>query len=182
LRLNEYNRRARPAIEGTMTSQNAEEKSAQLVARLERLPFSRWHKSFFILAFCGIAFDAVDFALFGAALPPVAHEFGVGPAQSGLPRHCRPHRRLRRCIVLGHAVRLHRPPYRVSGNSRLVCRVHRPGGRVLEYRLARDLSFPVEFRTWRRVPVTLTLASEFSPGRIRGSMAGNIMAAFRWAW
>ena len=28
------------------------------------------------------------------------------------------------------------------------------------------------------VPVTLTLASEFSPGRIRGSMAGNIMAAF----
>jgi MFS transporter, putative metabolite:H+ symporter len=67
-----------------MTSQNAEEKSAQLVARLERLPFSRWHKSFFILAFCGIAFDAVDFALFGAALPPVAHEFGLGPAQSGL--------------------------------------------------------------------------------------------------
>jgi len=28
------------------------------------------------------------------------------------------------------------------------------------------------------VPVTLTLASEFSPGRVRGRMAGNIMAAF----
>jgi putative MFS transporter len=28
------------------------------------------------------------------------------------------------------------------------------------------------------VPVTLTLSSEFSPGRIRGSMTGNIMAAF----
>jgi hypothetical protein len=65
-----------------MTSPNAEEKSAQLVARLERLPFSHWHRSFFILAFCGIAFDAVDFALFGAALPPVAREFGLGPAQS----------------------------------------------------------------------------------------------------
>ena len=67
-----------------MISQNAVEKSAQLLARLERLPFSRWHKTFFILAFCGIVFDAVDFALFGAALPPVAHEFGLGPAQSGL--------------------------------------------------------------------------------------------------
>ena len=65
-----------------MTS--VEHKSAQLVARLERLPFSRWHRNFFILAFCGVAFDAADFALFGAALPPVAREFGLGPAQSGL--------------------------------------------------------------------------------------------------
>jgi MFS transporter, putative metabolite:H+ symporter len=61
-----------------------EQTSAQLVARLERLPFSKWHRHFFILAFCGIAFDAADFALFGAALPPVAREFGLGTAQSGL--------------------------------------------------------------------------------------------------
>ena len=51
---------------------------------LERLPFSKWHRHFFILAFCGIALDAADFAIFGAALPPVAHEFGLGPAQAGL--------------------------------------------------------------------------------------------------
>ena len=63
---------------------NVEEKSAQLVARLERLPFSQWHRHFFILAFFGIALDAADFALFGAALPPIAREFGLGPAQSGL--------------------------------------------------------------------------------------------------
>lgn len=61
-----------------------EAKSAELIARLERLPFSRWHRSFFILAFFGIMFDAADFALFGAALPPIAREFGLGPAQSGL--------------------------------------------------------------------------------------------------
>ena len=67
-----------------MTS--VEQKSAQLVARLERLPFSRWHRHFFILAFCGIAFDAADFALFGAALPPVAREFGLGPAQAACSR------------------------------------------------------------------------------------------------
>jgi hypothetical protein len=40
-----------------------EAKSAELIARLERLPFSRWHRSFFILAFFGIMFDAADFAL-----------------------------------------------------------------------------------------------------------------------
>jgi MFS family permease len=67
-----------------MTAQDAQNKSAQLVMRLERPPFSDWHRHFFILAFCGIAFDAMDFALFGAALPPVAREFGLGPAQSGL--------------------------------------------------------------------------------------------------
>src|SRR5262249_49418108 len=63
---------------------DAQQKSAELVVRLERLPFSRWHRNFFILAFCGIMFDAADFALFGAALPPVAREFGLGPAQAGL--------------------------------------------------------------------------------------------------
>src|SRR5260221_9909989 len=61
-----------------------EAKSAELIARLEQLPFSRWHRSFFILAFFGIMFDAADFAMFGAALPPIAREFGLGPAQSGL--------------------------------------------------------------------------------------------------
>src|SRR2546426_11691644 len=60
------------------------EKSAELVGRLEQLPFSRWHRNFFILAFLGVMFDAADFALFGAALPPIAREFGLGPAQAGL--------------------------------------------------------------------------------------------------
>jgi len=61
-----------------------QKQSAELVARLDRLPFSRWHRAFFILAFLGILFDAADFALFGAALPPIAREFHLGPAQAGL--------------------------------------------------------------------------------------------------
>src|SRR5213082_2485813 len=61
-----------------------EAKSRELIARLEQLPFSKWHRNFFILAFLGIMFDAADFALFGAALPPIAREFGLGPAQAGL--------------------------------------------------------------------------------------------------
>ena len=46
---------------------------------------------------------------------------------------------------------------------------------VLSLGLFRFLS---NFGLGGEVPVTLTLSSEFSPGRIRGSMAGNIMAAF----
>ena len=48
-----------------------EAKSAELVARLETLPFSKWHRDFFIPGFIGVMFDAADFALFGAALPPI---------------------------------------------------------------------------------------------------------------
>jgi hypothetical protein len=57
-----------------------EAKSAELIARLEQLPFSRWHRGFFILACFGIMLDAADFAMFGAALPPIVREFGLGPA------------------------------------------------------------------------------------------------------
>src|SRR5215472_13921388 len=60
------------------------DKSAELVARLERLPFSRWHRNLFVLCFLGALFDACDFALFGMALPPVAREFGLNQAQAGL--------------------------------------------------------------------------------------------------
>ena len=60
------------------------QKSAELVGRLERLPFSRWHRNLFILCFVGVMFDAADFALFGMALPPVAREFGLNQAQAGL--------------------------------------------------------------------------------------------------
>src|ERR1700720_704095 len=71
-------------VRGEEWMQINEAKSAELLARLETLPFSKWHRNFFILGFMGVMFDAADFALFGAALPPIAREFGLGPAQSGL--------------------------------------------------------------------------------------------------
>src|SRR6201994_5032491 len=61
----------------------AKAKSAELLSGLDRLDFSKWHRNFFIVAFIGVMFDAADFALFGAALPPISHEFGLGPAQAG---------------------------------------------------------------------------------------------------
>ena len=46
------------------------------LGKAEKLPFSRWHLNLAILAGIGVLFlDAADFALFGAALPPVAAEF-----------------------------------------------------------------------------------------------------------
>src|SRR6516225_6290836 len=123
--------------------------SATLVGRLERLSFSRWHRNFFILCFLGVMFDAADFALFGAALPPIAREFGLGPAQAGL--------------------------LATVGIFALFTALVAASWNVLVLATFRFLS---NFGLGGEVPVTLTLASEFSPGRIRGRMAGNIMAAF----
>jgi putative MFS transporter len=159
-----------------MTS--VEQKSAQLVARLERLPFSKWHRNFFILAFCGVAFDAADFALFGAALPPVAREFGLGPAQSGL---------LATAGLIGAFLGAlfwgtlsdyigRRTAFQATvGLFAVFTGLVAASWNVASLGVFRFLS---NFGLGGEVPVTLTLSSEFSPGRIRGSMAGNIMAAF----
>ncbi len=161
-----------------MTAQDDQNKSAQLVTRLERLPFSRWHRNFFILAFCGIAFDAVDFALFGAALPPVAREFGLGPAQSGL---------LATGGLIGAFLGAlfwgtisdyigRRTAFQTTvGLFAVFTGLVAASWNVAALAVFRFLS---NFGLGGEVPVTLTLASEFSPGRIRGGMAGNIMAAF----
>src|SRR3981081_3667349 len=66
--------------EGGPMSANSD-KPAELVGRLERLPFSRWHRNFFLLAFLGVMFDAADFALFGDALPPLAQAVGCGDGE-----------------------------------------------------------------------------------------------------
>ena len=157
---------------------SAQEKSAELVTRLERLPFSKWHRSFFVLAFCGIMFDAADFALFGAALPPIAREFGLGPAQSGL---------LATVGLIGAFLGAlfwgtisdyigRRTAFQATvGIFSVFTALVALAWNTVSLGVFRFLS---NFGLGGEVPVTLTLSSEFSPGRIRGSMAGNIMAAF----
>jgi MFS transporter, putative metabolite:H+ symporter len=155
-----------------------QEKSAELVARLERLPFSRWHRNFFVLAFFGIMFDAMDFALFGAALPPIAREFGLGPAQSGL---------LATVGLIGAFVGAlfwgtfsdyigRRTAFQATvGIFALFTGLMAVTWNVGSLIVFRFLS---NFGLGGEVPVTTTLASEFSPGRIRGALTGNILAAF----
>jgi len=153
-------------------------KSAELVARLERLPFSRWHRNFFILAFFGIMLDAMDFALFGAALPPIAREFGLGPAQSGL---------LATVGLIGAFVGAlfwgtfsdyigRRTAFQATvGIFALFTGLMTATWNVGSLVVFRFLS---NFGLGGEVPVTTTLASEFSPSRIRGALTGNILAAF----
>jgi len=157
---------------------DAQETSAQLVARLERLPFSRWHRNFFILAFCGIMFDAADFAFFGAALPPIRAEFGLSPAQAGL---------LATVGLLGAFLGAlfwgtlsdyigRRTSFLATvGIFSLFTGLVAAASNVLWLSIFRFVS---NFGLGGEVPVTLTLASEYSPGRIRGAMTGNILAAF----
>ena len=154
------------------------EKSAELVARLDRLPFSRWHRNFFVLAFLGVMFDAADFALFGAALPPVAREFGLGPAQAGL---------LATVGLIGAFLGAlfwgtlsdyvgRRTSFQATvGIFAVFTGLVAASWNVLSLIVFRFLS---NFGLGGEVPVTATLSSEFSPARIRGRMAGNILAAF----
>src|SRR6476660_1960046 len=163
---------------GEEAMQVNEAKSAELVARLETLPFSKWHRNFFILGFIGVMFDAADFALFGAALPPIAREFGLGPAQAGL---------LATVGLVGAFVGAlfwgtisdyigRRTSFLATVSIfALFTALVAASWNVLALAVFRFLS---NFGLGGEVPVTLTLASEFSPGRIRGRMTGSMMAAF----
>ena len=94
-------------------------RAAELVGRLDRLPFSSWHRNLFTMCFLGVMFDACDFALFGMALPPVAKEFGLNQAEAGL------------LATVGLADFARRYPWQLSGGMQQrsnLCRalIHQP--------------------------------------------------------
>jgi putative MFS transporter len=154
------------------------DRSAELVTRLDRLPFSKWHRAFFIVAFLGILFDAADFALFGAALPPIAREYGLGPAQAGF---------LATIGLIGAFLGAlfwgtisdyigRRVAFQATvGIFAVFTGLIAASWSILSLSVFRLLS---NFGLGGEVPVTSTLGSEFSPGRLRGRMTGGIMAAF----
>jgi len=151
---------------------------ARLLARLDRLPFSPWHRSFLTVAFFGTLFDAADFALFGAALPAIAKEFQLGPAQAGL---------LATVGLMGAFVGAlfwgtisdyigRRTAFRATiaifaGFTGLI---------AASWNLASlaVFRFIANFGLGGEVPVASTLSSEFMPSRIRGRATGTMMAAF----
>lgn len=155
-----------------------EQSSAELVARLDQMPFSKWHRGFFAFCFAGILFDAADFAFFGLALPPIAKEFGLGPAQAGL---------LATVGLVGAFVGAlfwgaisdyigRRTAFTATvGIFAVFTGLVAIAWNVLSLSIFRFLS---NFGLGGEVPVTVTLASEYSPGRIRGRMTGAITAAF----
>lgn len=154
------------------------QKAAELLGRIDRLPFSTWHRNFFIVCFIGILFDAADFAIFGPALPLISKEFGLGPAQAGL---------LATIGLIGATVGAlfwgtisdyigRRTSFTATvGIFAVFTGLVAASWSVLTLSIFRFLS---NFGLGGEVPVTATLSSEFSPGRIRGRMAGTILAAF----
>ncbi len=154
------------------------DKSAELVGRLDRLPFSRWHRNLFTLCFLGVMFDACDFALFGMALPPVAREFGLNQAEAGL---------LATVGLIGAFLGAlfwgtisdyigRRTSFTATvGIFSVFTGLVAVSWNVLSLSMFRFLS---NFGLGGEVPVALTLTSEYSPSRIRGRMTGTMMAAF----
>ena len=155
-----------------------EAKSAELVARLETLPFSNWHRDFFILGFLGVMFDAADFALFGAALPPIAREFGLGPAQSGLLATVGLIGAFAGALFWGTVSDYvgRRTSFSATiGIFAVFTGLVAASWNIASLAVFRFLS---NFGLGGEVPVTATLGAEFSPSRIRGAMAGNLLTAF----
>src|SRR3979409_1940204 len=154
------------------------EKSAELVGRLERLPFSRWQRTLFALCFLGVMFDACDFALFGMALPPVAREFGLNPAQAGLLATVGLVGAFLRALFWGTISDYigRRTAFASTiGIFSLFTGLVGASWNVLSLAVFRFLS---NFGLGGEVPVALTLTAEYSPSRIRGRMTGTMMAAF----
>src|SRR3954464_10319395 len=153
-------------------------KSAELAARLDRLPFSKWHRNFFAVCFLGVMFDACDFALFGMALPPVAREFGLNQVQAGL---------LATLGLIGAFLGAlfwgtisdyigRRTAFAATiGIFSVFTGLVAASWNVLSLSVFRFLS---NFGLGGEVPAALTLTSEYSPARIRGRMTGTMMAAF----
>jgi MFS transporter, putative metabolite:H+ symporter len=157
---------------------NEVDTSARLVARLERLPFSGWHKSFLTVAFFGTLFDAADFALFGAALPVIAREFQLGPAQAG---------QLATIGLVGAFLGAlfwgtisdyigRRTAFKWTiGIFAVFTGLIAASWSVASLAVFRFLA---NFGLGGEVPVASTLSSEFMPSKIRGRATGTMMAAF----
>jgi putative MFS transporter len=153
-------------------------KSAELVGRLEKLPFSRWHINLAVLAGIGVLFDAADFALFGAALPPIAHEFGLGPAQAGL---------LATIGLIGAFLGAlfwgtisdyigRRTSFNATiGIFTVFTGLTAVSWNVLSLAIFRFIS---NFGLGGQIPVALTITSEFMPSRLRGRVSSSVLAAF----
>lgn len=153
-------------------------KSAELVGRLEKLPFSRWHLKLAIIAGLGVLFDSADFALFGAALPPIAREFGLGPAGAGLLATTG---LIGTCLgALFWGTISDYIGRRKSFNVTILIFSVFTGLTAISWDVwsLSIFRFIANFGLGGTVPVALTITSEFMPGRLRGRVSSNMLAAF----
>ena len=153
-------------------------RSADLVARLERLPFSRWHLNLAVLASIGVLVDAADFALFGAALPPIAREFGLGPAQAGFLATIGLVGAFLGALFWGTI-----SDYigrRTSFIATIIIFAVFTGATAAAWNLPSlaIFRFISNFGLGGTIPVALTISAEFMPGHLRGRVSSTVLAAF----
>jgi len=157
---------------------NAAQQSSALVARMDRLPFSRWHKTFFAVAFFGTLFDAADFALFGGALPLIRQEFGLSVQQAGLLATVGLVGAFLGALFWGTISDYigRRTAFSATvGIFALFTGLVAASWNVASLATFRFLS---NFGLGGEVPVATTLTAEFMPSRIRGAATGSMMTAF----
>jgi MFS transporter, putative metabolite:H+ symporter len=159
-----------------MATQSRE--AARLILRLDHLPFSSWHRRLFVLAFVGVMFDAMDFAMFGAALPPIAAEFRLGPAEAGFLATIGLIGAFVGALVWGTLSDYigRRTAFQATvGLFSIFTALVAASWNVASLAVFRFIS---NFGLGGEVPVAGTLATEFMPTRIRGAASGNVLAAF----
>jgi putative MFS transporter len=148
------------------------------VGRLENLPFSRWHLNLAIVAGIGVLFDAADFALFGAALPPIAREFGLGPAQSGYLATIGLIGAFLGALFWGTIsdyIGRRRSFFATVGIFTVFTALTATSWDLLSLGVFRFIS---NFGLGGTIPVALTITAEFMPSRIRGRVSSTVLAAF----
>ncbi|HXS42975.1 MAG TPA: MFS transporter [Stellaceae bacterium] len=154
------------------------EQSSALVSRLESLPFSRWHRTFFLVAFFGTLFDAADFALFGGALPLIRQEYGLTFQQAGFLATIGLVGAFLGALFWGTISDYvgRRTAFSATvGIFAVFTGLVAASWSVASLAVFRFLS---NFGLGGEVPVASTLTVEFMPGRIRGSATGSMMTAF----
>ena len=110
--------------------------------------------------------DAADFALFGAALPPIAQGIRVsGRRRPGFVATVGLVGAFLGALFWGTISDYIGRRTVVPRHDRHLRAVHRPRRRVLERAVATVFRFMSNFGLGGEVPVTLTMSAEFSPGR-----------------
>lgn len=148
----------------------AREPRASAAARLERLPFSGYHRTIFIIIAIAFFFDSVDLGTMTFVLGSIKTEFGLSTATAGLVASASFFG-----MVLGAAVAGlladrfgRRPVFQWSmvlwGLASYLCSTAQSVDALIFYRVLLGIGMGMEF------PIAQTLLSEFVPTASRGRL------------
>lgn len=143
---------------------------ASAAARLERLPFSGYHKLIFLIVAIAFFFDSVDLGTMTFVLGSIKKEFGLSTAMTGLVASASFFG-----MVIGAAVAGlladrfgRRPVFQWSmvlwGTASYLCSTAQSIDALIVYRVLLGIGMGMEF------PVAQTLLSEFVPTANRGRL------------